>query len=126
MGGVTFQDCVIVGGINGSNGGALLLTTMANATFEGINKVVSLEQDENTMASLRCTTSSRVFNNGTLLILNGAIFATAGSVNLQLGDIAWGQLLSRGSTENTISILNLSATDTVGVNSGRYLTGSGV
>lgn len=126
LGGITFQDCVIVGGVNGNNGGVLLLTTMANFTFEGANKIVSMEQDENSMATLRCTTSSRVFNNGTLLVLNGSIFATAGSVNLQLGDIAWGQLTARGNTENTLAILNLAATDTVRVNSGRYLTGSGV
>jgi hypothetical protein len=126
LGGITFQDCVIVGGVNGSNSGALVLTTMANATFEGTNKIVSLEQDENTMASLRCSTSSRINNNGTLLLLNGGIITTAGSVNLQLGDIAWGQLTSRGNTENSLAILNLSATDTARVNSGRYLTGSGV
>jgi hypothetical protein len=125
LGGITFQDCVIVGGSNTNNGGALVLTTMANITFEGINKLVSLEQDENSMASLRCTISSRIINNGILLLLNGGIISNSG-VNLQLGDIAWGQLTSRGNTEDSLGILNLITTDTVRVNSGRYLTGSGV
>jgi hypothetical protein len=126
LGGVTFQDCVVVGGVNSNNSGALALTTIANVTFQGTNKLVSLEQDENSMASLRCNTSSRITNNGILLLLNGGIISTSGSVNLQLGDIAWGQLTSRGGTENTLSILNLTATDTVKVNSGRYLIGSGI
>jgi hypothetical protein len=123
VGGITVTDCVFFSGTNNNNNGSLNLTTMANIVFAGVNKLVSNQQDENTMAALRGSVSSNVQNTGTLLMLNGGVIATGGCVNWPLGDIAWGQLASRGSTENSLSILNLSGTDNFRVTSGRFLVG---
>lgn len=123
VGGITITDCLFHAGINANNSGVIVLTTMANVTFTGRNKVVSNQQDENSMACLRGAIASNVFNEGTLLLLNGTILAGAGCVNWQLGNIAWGQLASRGNTENSINIMNLSGTDNINISSGRYLMG---
>lgn len=124
VGGITVTDCVFYTGTNSNNQGSVNLTTMANIVFAGVNKLVSNQQDENSMAALRGSVASNVTNTGTLLMLNGGVQATAGCVNWQLGDIAWGQLSSRGPTENSINVLNLNGTDNFSVTSGRFLTGA--
>lgn len=124
VGGITINDCVFYAGTNNNNQGTVNLTTMANVVFNGINKLVCNQQDENSMATLRGSVASNVINNGLLLLLNNGVIATAGCVNWQLGNIAWGQLSSRGNTENTISIINLTGTDNINISSGRYLQGS--
>ena len=53
VGGITITDCVFYAGTNNNNQGAVNLTTMANLTFNGVNKLVSNQQDENSMAALR-------------------------------------------------------------------------
>jgi hypothetical protein len=126
VGGITSTDCVYYCGVNGNNVGTMLLTTMANLTFEGTNKVISNQQDENTQAAVRGNVASNIINNGTLLLVNGGVITIAGCVNWQLGDIAWGQLSARGNTENSLQILNLTGTDTVTIDSGRYLAGGGI
>lgn len=126
LGGIEVRDCVFHGGVNGNNSGVVQLTTMANLTFFGRNKLVSNQQDENSHACLRGAVTSNIINEGLLLIHGGAIFLTAGCVNWQLGDIAYGQLTSRGATENNIALLSATGTDNVTIDSGRYLVGGGI
>ena len=124
VGGITITDCVFYAGTNNNNQGAVNLLTMSNIVFAGVNKLVSNQQDENSMAALRGSVASNVQNTGTLLMLNGGVIASAGCVNWRLGNIAWGQLASRGPTEDSLNVLNLIGTDAFSVTSGRFLIGS--
>lgn len=123
VGGITLSDCVWYGGVNGTNANTVALTTMANITFNGINKIVSNQQDENTMTCIRATTSSVVTFNGQLITLNGGIITSTGCVDWYIEDFRWGQLTSRGSTEDSITVLNLGATDTLTIDGGQPVSG---
>jgi hypothetical protein len=123
LGGITITDCVFYAGVNENNGSCFYLLTMAGLIMEGTNKIVSNQQDENTMATLRGSVASVVDINGTLISLNGPIYVLAGCVDWDIELLAFGQLASRGSTENTMAALNATGVDSFTVHEGRLVTG---
>ncbi len=122
-GGITFEDCVFYGGTNTSTGSAFALVTTANVEFKGTCKIIGAEQDENTFAGLRLTTASNVTQTGTLILLGAGIIATAGCSNLDFAEVVWSQPPLRGSTENTLTPIKLSATFNSIIRSGRLAAG---
>lgn len=123
IGGITFDDCVLMGGVNGSNAAALLLTTMANLDFTGRCKIVSNQEDENTMYAVRLTTASNITAE-TLIILGGPLSVASGSNNIDIDELIYGLPPGRGTTEqNIINALVHSASLNCIVRSGRLATG---
>jgi len=123
LGGITFNNCVFMGGVNGNNAGALLLTTMANLAFTGRCKIVSNQQDENTMYALRLTTASNITAE-TLILLGGPLGVAAGSNNIEIDELIYGLPPGRGTTEqNLVNALVHSASLNCLISSGRLATG---
>lgn len=109
LNGITIRDSVFYGGIDTTAAQALWIQTSQNITFEGINKIGLSITDENTSVAIRSTASSNIVNTGTLIILGGEILATAASNNWDLGTLVAGLPTGRGTTEQDLSILDLTA-----------------
>lgn len=122
VGGVTIDNCVIMAGENATNSGALYILTAANVAFTGTNKLVSNQQDENTMASLRGAVAVNVTAE-TLILLGGTLFAAAGCNNWEIDELIFGLPPGRGTTEQTINWVNLTGTQNIKISSGRKATG---
>lgn len=125
IGGVTFDDCLVFAGANTNNTGALLLTTMANISFLGTNKIVSNQQDENTMACLRGSVALNITAE-TLICLGGPIYATAGCNDWSIDELVFGLPPGRGTTEQNMNVVNLTGTQNVVISSGHKADGAKV
>jgi hypothetical protein len=125
-GGVVLDNCLFYGGINTTNAGAFILTTTANVAFTGVTKIVSNQQDENTMATLRGSVASNVTAE-TLILVGGPIIAGAGCSDWTIDEVIYGLPPGRGTTEITIQgVAVLSGTLNMNFLSGRRLTGTGI
>ena len=127
IGGIDFTDCVFYGGANGGKG-FLFLTTMANITFNYNNqttgkvKIISNQQDENTMFAISGSVASNLTAYGDLILLNNGMTLLAGCTNWVINSLVYGQLLSRGSTEDTL-YNSITGSDRVTINNVRVVTG---
>lgn len=122
VGGVTINDSLIYGGTNASNVAALYLLTMANIDLTGTCKLVSNQQDENSMGTLRGSVAVNVTAE-TLISLGGPVAAIAGCNNWTIDNLIFGLPPGRGTTEQNISFINLVSTQSVRVNGGSKATG---
>lgn len=126
VGGITIEDCVFYGGLNGTNSRGLNLVTMANITFKGRNKVPSNQQDENSYGAVGGSVASNVKFEGDLILNSAGIITLAGCVNWEINNIIWCQNTSRGTTEDSMVLLNFTGSDTIIVQGGRFAIGNGV
>lgn len=122
VGGITFEDVVMYSGTNSNNQGVLMLTTMSNMEFLGRCKIVSNQQDENTMATIRGSVATNVSIEA-IISLGGAIYATAGCNDWVIDELIYGLPPGRGTAEQNSNILNLTGTQNFIVNSGSLATG---
>lgn len=123
IGGITFHDCVFMGGINSNNSGALLLTTMANLAFTGRCKILTNQQDESSAYPLRLTTASNITAE-TLIVLGGAMYAVTGSNNIDIDELVYGTPPGRGTTEEAMinALVHYGSLNCI-IRSGRFATG---
>lgn len=123
LGGITFNNCLIYAGNNANNNGGLVLTTMANIAFTGVNKLVPNQQDENTCYALRGLTAS----NGTaetLICLGGQLGLTTGANNWEVDELIYGLPPGRGTTEQNMGAIAHTASKGLIVHSGRLASGA--
>lgn len=125
IGGITINDCVFMGALNGNNAGVLNLTTMANIAFTGKCKLVSNQQDENTCATLRGSIAVNV-SAETLVLLGGSLYALAGCNNWEIDELIFGLPPGRGTTEQNINCINIAGTQNFKINSGKKASGAKV
>lgn len=123
IGGITIDNCVIMAGTNENNAAALNLITMSNLVFSGRCKIVSNQQDENTMYVIRATTASNVTAE-TLISLGGPISISTGSNNWDINELVYGLPPARGTSEQNIinAIVHTASLNCI-VRSGRLATG---
>ena len=123
VGGIEFKDCLVYGGTNATNNGALMLTTMSNMTFTGVNKIVQNQQDENTAGTIRGTVASNITAE-TIISLGGYIYAIAGCNNWKVDVLISGLPPGRGTTEQTIGFINLTGVQGFKIHSGNLASGA--
>jgi hypothetical protein len=123
VGGITMNNCLIYHGSNANNQAAFLLTTMANIAFTGTCKVVSNQQDENTMYAIRGTTASNLTAE-TLICLGGPLGVLTGSNSWEIDELVYGIPPGRGVTEqNMVNAIIHTASKGLIVQSGSFATG---
>lgn len=124
FGGFLIEDCLFYGGTSVATAPTVIITTSGNITFAGVNKIVSNRQNVSTSNCLTLTTCTNVTNNGEFLLLNAGVTVTTGCTAINLGDLAYGQLSTRGPTANTQRLLEASSSSDISISGGRLLTGS--
>lgn len=124
VGGVSFTDCVFMGAANGvASGTALSIVTSNDIFFYGRNKFVHNQQDENTCYAIHLSTATNVRFEGTTICLNAGMNISSVS-GLYVEEFVWGELASRGSTEDSMKPINIAGlTSGVRFMSGRLCSG---
>ena len=123
VGGIEMKDCVIYGGANASNNGALMLTTMSNISFTGTCKIVQNQQDENTSATIRGSVASNLTAE-TLILIGGYLLPSTGCNNWTIDEVIFGLAPGRGTTEQNSQAFYFGGCDRITINSGRFANGS--
>lgn len=97
VGGITFNDCNFMCGINNANDSTLLFTTCENIYLTGTNKVANNQQDENTAATLKFAICSNI-EIDTLISLAGRL-QSASTNDMTINMMYAGWPPGRGATE---------------------------
>lgn len=124
IGGITFRNVVVFCGTTSlSSPNGLLITTSSNIAFEGVCKIVSSRQNENTARSLASGVTTNVTAE-TLICLGAPLLTTAGCANWRIDTLIYGLAPGRGPTEiNTVLAASLAGTANFVIRNGRLATG---
>ncbi len=122
-GGLTFEDCVFYGAGAFTPTAAVIAETSGGVTFAGTNKLVSSRKNSSIVRAIETVGTSNLTNIGELLLLNGGVFLRSADFDVDLGNIAFGQVSTRP-VATSLSLIETSFATGVRIGGGRLLSGS--
>lgn len=122
-GGLTFEDCVFYGAGAFTPTAAVIAETSGGVTFAGTNKLVSSRKNSSIVRAIETVGTSNLTNTGELLLLNGGVFLRSADFDVDLGNIAFGQVSTRP-VATSLSLIETSFATGVRIGGGRLLSGS--